>query len=95
MFLSHLSSTEKSPLFLIKTSLITYSGFLNVQLCPNLLLFMHRRLQNMEHTLSQSVDSEHSQFDHEKDTITVIQNMRFYVRLLFPFVFECMRNVFL
>ena len=63
-----------------KTSLISYSGFLNVQLCPNLLLFMHRRLQNMEHTLSQSVDSEHSQFDHEKDTSTVIQNMRFYVR---------------
>jgi hypothetical protein len=43
---------------------------------------MHGRLQNMEHTLSQSVDSEDSQVDHEKDTSTVIQNMRFYVRSL-------------
>ena len=41
---------------------------------------MHRRLQNMEHTLSQSVDSENSQFDHDKDTCTVIQIMRFYFR---------------
>jgi len=33
---------------------------------------------------------EHSRFDHEKDTSAIIQNRRFYVRLEFCFVFECM-----
>jgi hypothetical protein len=36
-------------------------------------------MQKMEQTVSQSVDNEHSGFDHEKDASAIVQNMRFYV----------------
>jgi hypothetical protein len=40
----------------------------------------------MEQTFNQSVDSEHSRFDHEQKrccTSAVIQNMKFYILLEF------------
>ena len=51
-----------------KKSIHIYSGIL----CPNLLLIMHYKLpSSAKHgtNIQQSVDSDHSQFDHEKDTV--------------------------